>query len=389
MPRRPSVRYFASRGAYYCQINKVQNHLATGPDDYPNGPTYRAAVNKFRELIEQSVIEEVGDANTVRIILEEYMHQAESVLDAATHKRRWEILRPFVDALGDLSIRELSLLRVNAFIRAQREPRVHEWESRKGKKIKRTSCWGDSTVSTFLKAARAGFSWAVRAKLIPSNPLAEVEDPGIRSRSRDCLISPEQHQAILRAARSRGMRALLTGLENTGARPEELTAARGADFDENLGAIVYYGDDRRRIDEYRHKTAGKQKDRVIYFTGPALDYVKRRAKIGPKAILFPSMNGKAYGKKSVQAGVHLLKSRLKLRGFTAMSYRHTFATNWLKAGKSIEILAELLGNTPETIRKHYAHLCADREGIRRHLEAFRDEAAGSTPLRCDDGTPPE
>jgi len=36
----------------------------------------------------------------------------------------------------------------------------------------------------------------------------------------------------------------------------------------------------------------------------------------------------------------------------------------------VDILAELLGNTPNVIRKHYSHLMADRKAIRRQLEDF-------------------
>ena len=43
----------------------------------------------------------------------------------------------------------------------------------------------------------------------------------------------------------------------------------------------------------------------------------------------------------------------------------------LEAGKPIETLAELLGNTPETIRKHYSHLCKSHAALRAALEEFR------------------
>jgi hypothetical protein len=63
---------------------------------------------------------------------------------------------------------------------------------------------------------------------------------------------------------------------------------------------------------------------------------------------------------------------------TAYSYRHTFATNWLLAGKFIELLAEIMGNSPPTIRKHYAHLCSDKGAIRKQLEEFmKREQVGS------------
>ena len=52
---------------------------------------------------------------------------------------------------------------------------------------------------------------------------------------------------------------------------------------------------------------------------------------------------------------------------TPYSYRHTFATAWLEQGRSVDILAELLGNSPAVIRKHYSHLLGDAENLRRQL----------------------
>jgi hypothetical protein len=54
VPRRPSVRYFPSRGCYYCQVNGKQHRLATGPDDAPHGPTYLAAFEAFNQLLQSA-----------------------------------------------------------------------------------------------------------------------------------------------------------------------------------------------------------------------------------------------------------------------------------------------------------------------------------------------
>ena len=51
--RKPSVRYWESRGGYCCWIDGHRELLAKGPKDAPKGPTYRAALNRFRKLLEQ------------------------------------------------------------------------------------------------------------------------------------------------------------------------------------------------------------------------------------------------------------------------------------------------------------------------------------------------
>jgi integrase len=198
-----------------------------------------------------------------------------------------------------------------------------------------------------------------------------MERPHMRSRSRDCLVGPDLHLLVLAACHCTALRNLVVALEDTGARPGELTAAEGKDWNEELRAVVYYGDDRRRQDEFRHKNARHRKDRIVRFTGEALDIARAAVARGPNTPLFPSLRGTKYAPKSVQNSFRHLRDRLGVRGLTAYSYRHTFATNWLLAGKGIDVLAELLGNSPETIRKHYAHLCQRQDSIRSQLEEFR------------------
>src|SRR5439155_10619563 len=82
--------------------------------------------------------------------------------------------------------------------------------------------------------------------------------------------------------------------------------------------------------------------------------------------------GTPWNSKATHQRMRRLRQKAGLpRTFTLYSYRHQYATAWLKAGGSIDDLAALLGNTPEVIRKHYSHLCDDRERLRRVAEAFR------------------
>jgi hypothetical protein len=69
---------------------------------------------------------------------------------------------------------------------------------------------------------------------------------------------------------------------------------------------------------------------------------------------------------------------------TAYSYRHTFATEWLKKGQSIELLAELMGNTPDVIRMHYSHLCGDRAALALEMRKFMDSRVGRTQTALPD-----
>jgi integrase len=169
---------------------------------------------------------------------------------------------------------------------------------------------------------------------------------------------------------SPGLRELVITLHDTGARPGELFAATAADWDEDTQAIVYASDERRQQGAFRHKTAGKDKDRSIYFSGQSLAVVRELLERHPTGPLFRNRNGLPWTGHAIDQAFRRLRRRTGLPNLIAYSFRHGFATAWLKAGKSVDVLAELLGNSPETIRKYYSHLTSDRMAIRRQLDDF-------------------
>lgn len=375
--RKPQVRYFESRKAFYCQFQGKQHKLAVGPDDSPSGPTYLAALDAFRQVVQMGSVQHAKDRNTVRAVLETYLQHKQGKLKGSTLERRLYSFRPFCAAYGETAVGDLTHFMVEDFIARRREPRKAA-RKHAGQTRDRTYAWGDAAVTAFMENLAAAFNWAVKSSLISANPVADMERPAARSRSRDCVLTPDQHRLVLAACRTRSLRNMVTALEHTGARPSELVAATAADWGDALGAIVYYGDDRRRQDEFRHKTAGKKKDRVINFTGEALAMMRSLVREHPTGALFRTVRGQGYADKSVVQCFRALRERIGIPKLTPYSYRHTFATRWLLAGRSIEVLAELLGNSPNTIRKHYAHLCSDRLAIRRHLEEFRTEEGTET-----------
>src|SRR5262245_22140041 len=121
MARRASVRYFPSRGAYYCQINGAQNHLATGPDDGPAGPTYKAAVVRFSELVQNLCDASKPRAYTVGEVVREFLEHIDGKRAPATVALRRKQLRAFAAALGDRTADSLRHADFAHFIR-QRKP---------------------------------------------------------------------------------------------------------------------------------------------------------------------------------------------------------------------------------------------------------------------------
>jgi hypothetical protein len=72
MPRTAQPRYFASRKGYYVQHRCKQYLLATGPKDEPEGPTYKAAVRRFSEIMLVGETDSAADDNPVIAIMDTY-----------------------------------------------------------------------------------------------------------------------------------------------------------------------------------------------------------------------------------------------------------------------------------------------------------------------------
>jgi integrase len=396
MARRAQVRYWqrgtwydeqgnAHVGGYWCTLKGVQHQLALGPDDQPKqGPTYLAALDRYRELLELENAPHAKDGNTVAVIFELYLDWFENTKRPkpstnTLYARRFHLLtfakfRPTTTAkrYGELQVKELDYAAVEAFVKAMREERV----SAKAKR-KRPHSWGDTMVHSFMTCLHAALNWAAKPgrKLITANPLKGLDRPTPRSRSASSLISPGLHEQIMAGA-SAELRHILMALENTGARPEEIVAATAADWNDDLGALVYLPDDRRLPDSYSHKNARKGKDRVIFFTGPALDMMRQLVRERPSGPLFRNRRGTAWRVGKLDERFQRLRDKFGAKVVTPYSYRHTWITNALNAGMPMVHVAELVGNTPEIIARHYSHVDANKKHLRGLAEQLHQQQDG-------------
>jgi integrase len=241
--------------------------------------------------------------------------------------------------------------------------------------------WGPGSHRNFIIGVNAAFNWAVRSGLIPRNPLQGIDKPSSSSRGVEALLGTNAkeidaaHARIIATSRPH-WRPFIQALKDTGARPGEIAAATADDFRPDIGAFVFHKESNRRRGQFSHKTS-KSKDRVIFLSGPTLTNVRELVAKYPTGPLFRRMNGNAFGKVNFVDRFIKLRRRLKMPHLTAYSYRHTFATEMLKAGMDVDSLAELMGNSAVVIRLHYSHLLADVKGLREKLERFKTAAAGT------------
>jgi integrase len=346
-----------------------QHVLAAGPDDSPKGPTYLAALTAFKDLLSLDNADKAGDSNTCRVVLEHFLRAQAAQNKPSTLRIRQEDLTAFCRTqLADCRVKELTPFAVQQWLNEMRKPRHSE-------KANRVCKWGNAKIRNVITSLQTAFNWAVQQQLITANPLKGMKRPSARSRGRDCIVSPQDHERILAAASAR-VRPFIVCLENTGCRPGELLGGTAADWNDALGALVSHAEDRRLEDEFSHKTGRKGKDRRIFFTGEALAIMRALVVKYPHGPLWRNpkpKNGKpdAWTMEEVAQRFRYIRKKVGLPRLTSYSYRHTYATRWLEQGGAIDDLAELLGNSPEIIRKHYNHLCGNLERLRELAERFQ------------------
>jgi integrase len=376
-----SVRYYASKGGYFTVIQGQTHRLATGPDDCPNGPTFLAALGKFRELMEMAGAPTAKDGNTLRVVAELYLRHVAETKKPETLEIRQAALSAFLEyadgsrKTGEMRVSELKKQYVKKFIAHMREPREHP-------KWKRTFRWRNGSVRNFVDSLHACLNWAVKEDLTTTNPVWGLEKPAPRSRGGECRVTPEMHRRALAAAH-KDFRQILVCCEATGCRPSELFNAEARHFNPALGALVYRGRAHLEEGEVSHKTSNKDKDRVIFLTGEALQIVKELVVEHPTGPLFRTTKRQGckpgkWTQMKVQQRMPKLREKARLPpSFTLYAYRHTAHTVFLENGGSIEDLAALMGNTPQIIRRHYSHLCDNPQRLRKLAEEFRARTAAS------------
>jgi integrase len=80
-------------------------------------------------------------------------------------------------------------------------------------------------------------------------------------------------------------------------------------------------------------------------------------------------------KSMVERSLRSVFRRSRVPKAHAHRFRHTLATELIGAGASFETVADILGNSPDVVRKHYAKWCPERQDrIDTLMEAIHSNA---------------
>jgi site-specific recombinase XerD len=208
------------------------------------------------------------------------------------------------------------------------------------------------TIALDLAALRAYFKWARLEGLRGDDPSLDIEAPKVGRRL------PKYHDTgdmarLMGAATCARDAAMLELLYATGIRIAELASLSWGDLMHHRARVVgkgdkerivpYHDEAKRRLDVWKREWA-RLRGREATLDDPAW--------IGP--------GGSRLSKRACQAVVSDCASRAGLRGISAHSLRHAFATHLLEGGADVRVVQELLGHASLSTTQIYTQVSSKR-----------------------------
>jgi site-specific recombinase XerD len=213
--------------------------------------------------------------------------------------------------------------------------------------------WGQGGSRMRLQAIKRMMNFGKESGLIEKNPLRGMKVPAAGARI--TCISPEQEEALLKTG-GYALRIAIRVLIRTGMRPQEfsqLTAAHVRDLGDKMEL---------RFKAIEVKT---RKDRIVRVADrDILEAIRKQIKEHKRGPLFRNKVGKPWIVKSLSRCFTRAKNRVIKSGIQfdddccLYSCRHTFAKRvltgyWNNRPVSIELLSQLMGNSPQVCRANY------------------------------------
>ena len=233
----------------------------------------------------------------------------------------------------------------------------------------------------------AGLDHALKRGKVARNVAALSEMPKCKERVERQPMTPEQVAAFERAARGERIEALFVVAFDCGLRPGEMTGITWADLDLDgrpptlsLSGAIHLKP-RRRTDEpgdgesvYRgyDVVRGKVKkstnpNRVVELSPAAVDALKahrarqsaERLAAGPlwtdHGLVFCSEIGTPIDPANLRRVFSRIAKKAGIGHVFPYAIRHTTASLLIDAGASVEEVADLFGDDPVTLYRHYRH----------------------------------
>jgi integrase len=351
MPRKSSVWFREQDGYYYTTVRREQKKLSKDE---------REAERLYHELMAREEPDEPPTAlasPTFRKLADKFLDNSLRVNKPTTSRMHKVYLQSFLDRIGRKRVRDLKVHHVG------------EWITATG--------WGESTACSARGTVLAVLNWAVEQGYIDRHPLGKLKRGSHKRRER--VFTAEEMRKIVGFVKP-DFADFLRALELTGARPFSelaLLAATADGWDEAVAAIRATrrikpkrprpGDGKpprpgvvdwagRTVTFGEHKNEKKGKTRTIYLVPELVAMLERLAERHPTGPLFRNSLGGLWTSHDATRRLHHATRKLGIPRGTVYAVRHKVINDGLEKGLSANVIAELVGNSPVTISRHYDHL---------------------------------
>jgi integrase len=226
--------------------------------------------------------------------------------------------------------------------------------------------WSAGTARNLWRAVQRLCRWGHRKGLIPELTILHQEKP--KGGKREIVITPEQYACLLTYIRNDEFRALVIVAWETGARPQELMAAKVRHLDAGNARLVFPP----------QESKDKDRPRIIYLTDVAMTLLRPKADADPEDHLLKNSEGRPWTPDASLCAFAALHKRMKKANVPTRKYclyhlRHSWLDRMLKKGVDVLTCAILMGHRdPSMIAKTYQHLSQSPD----HLRAALNRAAG-------------
>lgn len=226
-----------------------------------------------------------------------------------------------------------------------------------------------SCVRRIRNALVAALRHAERRGLVVRNVAALTDLPKCKAPTERRALDADQARILLAASSTERLSALIACGLMLGLRPGELTGLLWAGIDLDAGQLSIDGSLKhengklRRGPVKRSRAGVRTIDLPATLVGQLRDHRKRQAEerlaVGPiwedHGLVFCTEIGTPIDPANLRRTYRRVGQRAGLGSIVPYQGRHTAATLLLDAGLTIEQVADVLGDLPETVYRHYRH----------------------------------
>jgi integrase len=334
------------RNSYYVTVNGAQHNLRTADRS--------EAINRWHALMTKAPAPPEAPDATAVVLFAAFLEWAQKHKKPATYDWHCNYLHSFIKTIPpDLRIAGLKPFHVTRWL-----------DTRDG--------WGPSSRRGAITTAKRAFTWAIEEGYIDHSPIAKIRKP--KRRRRETILTDGQRQLIIEEASDESFRDLVTLIQETGVRPQEVRTVAARHVDLKNGLWIFPPEE--------HKTGEKtEQPRIVYLNGTALAITARLVETHPTGPICRNAHGKPWTRNAIRLRFRRLRRRLKDKlpaTLCAYAFRHTFATTALERGLDAITVAELMGNKDVSMLSQvYQHLRQRGDHMKAAAERATSQNASS------------